>query len=169
MPSWNIGSKAGRVRLSIERAESSHWSLVLLKHVSVEEAASVGAVSSTSDSTILDVLSLSVGSADLWVEWTWEELLADAGRWLRVSTLALLWVGPSWWCNWGGGVRLSVAVGTSDDDLELLASLTGVGGGASVDGGTPECTLVVGQGVGVRAAKLSGWVQSWVTLDVDVE
>lgn len=111
LPSWNIAGDAGIVGLSKEGAVCSERLAVLLEHVGVEEAASVLAVATSSSGTVADVLSRSVGSAKLWVEWTREEVLLDAGGWVRVSTLvALLWVGPSWWGDWGGCVGLGVSV-----------------------------------------------------------
>lgn len=62
---------------------------------------------------------------------------------------------------------LVVAVAAGDDDVEVLAVLADVGSGLAGDAGSPESTLVVGDGwwVGARWA----WVHGWVALNVDVE
>lgn len=122
---------------------------------------------------------MSVGSADAWVVWTWEELGAEVvgtgidglARAVRRSGVARRGVRD-------GVVGLLVAVGARDDDLELLAPLAGVGGCGSLNAGAPESALVVGDGGWVWApvapdsggsAVVGAWVQARVAFDVDVE
>ena len=72
------------------------------------------------------------------------------------------------------GANLLVAVGSDDDDFEVLAHLAGIGGGVLVHAGTPERALEVGDGAGVGAVLALGLVatcgvEGWVALDVNVE
>lgn len=71
-------------------------------------------------------------------------------------------VGNGWGRRW-----LAVAVGSRDDDLELVAPLPAVGGGGGDDGGAVQRALDVGQGCWVGAAV--GGLDGWVALEVDVE
>lgn len=110
-----------------------------------------------------------VVAAESWVVWTGEELRAE------VVSLSL---GDGLAADVLGSVEtadllsllekgLVVAVAAGNDDVEVLTVLAGVGGGLAGDAGSPESTLVVGDGwwVGARWA----WVHGWVTLNVDVE
>lgn len=82
---------------------------------------------------------------------------------------------------WSGDAGLVVAVGGSDDDLELFTRRAGVGGSRRIDGRTPERALEVGLRWWVRAVLapdcLVAWVvgrvvvgrvERWITLGVAV-
>lgn len=60
-----------------------------------------------------------------------------------------------------------LTVRSGNDDLELIAELTGVGSGLRGDGGVVERALDGSCAWGVPAAW--AWDNSWVTLNVDIE
>lgn len=172
-----IGSLVAGVGLGEQGTVGTHWLSVLLQHVGVEELALEWRVVQElvdhlhppgDEGKVLRVLGGSIAGADSGVVWTGEESLSQAGVWVRVSlvsTTALLSWLPAWlWCRSGG---LGVSVGTGDDDLEISAHLTGVGGRFSSDARAPESTLVVGDRSWVWA--VGRWIHEWITLNVDVE
>jgi hypothetical protein len=133
LPSWKVGSLSGIVLLSEERAVCSKRLAVLLEHVSVEEVASVRAISASNSGTILDVLSLGKRGTKLRIVWTREELLLDASLWVRVGAGALCGLGTSGRGDGSGSVGLGISVGSSDENLEVSAGLASVGSGCAVN------------------------------------
>lgn len=103
-------------------------------------------------------LALLVGvvATDERVEWTREEFASQPVlRSINGLALAVFWLGVrnSWWCWWDRDVGLVVSVRGSDDDLELRASLAGVGCGGIVDAATPKRALEGCHGGGVGALR----------------
>lgn len=95
LPSREVSSLARIILLGEKRAVSTEWSTILLQHVSIEEVAVVRAVSTTGAGSVFDVLRLSVRCAQLWVEWSREEVVADAGVWVGVGARAVGCVAPA--------------------------------------------------------------------------
>lgn len=110
-----------------------------------------------------------VVAAESWVVWTGEELRAEEVGLSLGDGLAADVLGGVETADLLGLLEegLVVAVAAGDDDVEVLTVLAGVCGGLAGDAGSPESTLVVGDGwwVGARWA----WVHGWVALNVDVE
>lgn len=173
----DIKSLGARIRLSEQRAISTHWLSILLQDIRVEELALKWRIfqklieqsqPQRDERNILSILSKGISGAESGVIRTGEESLSQGGSWVRVSlgsTTALFGCCPTglgWGCDGFG-----VSVGTGNDDFEIVTHLTGVSGGCGIDAGSPEGTLVVCDGGWVGA--IIRWVDGWITFNVDIE
>jgi len=93
---------------------------------------------------VVVVLALGIGAADVDVEGAGEELGAHAVLGVVDGALGTLgWRAASWGSSGERVVRLLVAVGAGDDDMEVSAVTAKVVSGCGLDSRSPERALEV--------------------------
>ncbi len=156
------------VDLVVERAVGALGDTVLLDHVSVEGLAFAVPFAVTSVFLVILVLSLGIGAADVDIEGPGEEFAAHAVfRVIDGALGALGWRTTSWRSGGKGVVRLLVAVGARDDDVEVPTIATKVVSGSSLNARAPKGALEIGNRGWLRA--VGAGVQAGVTFDVEIE
>jgi len=167
-PPWLVAAAVRVVDLIVEHAVGALGDPVLLDHIGVERLALAVSRAVASVLLVVRVLGLGVGAADIDVEGAREEFGAHAMFGVINGALETLgWLATAWWGGGEGVVGFLVAVGASDDDVEVQTVATEVVGGGSLDARAPERALEVGDG-GYLGAVCAG-VEAGVTFDVEVE
>lgn len=143
-PPGLVTAAVGVVNFVIESAVSSLGDTVFLDHVRVEGLALAVSGVVASVLLVVVVLALGIGAADVDVEGAGEELGAHAVLGVVDGALGTLgWRAASWGSSGERIVRLLVAVGAGDDDMEVSAVTAKVVSGCGLDSRSPERALEV--------------------------
>lgn len=146
-PPGLVTAAVGVVDLVIERAVSSLGDTVFLDHVRVERLALAVSGVVASVFHVVVVLPLGIGAADVDVEGAGEELGAHAVLGVIDGALGTFgWRAASWGNCRERVVRLLVAVGAGDDDMEVSAVTAKVVRGCRLNSRSPERALEVRNG-----------------------
>ena len=167
-PTRLVAAAVGVINLVVQRAVRALGDTVLLDHVCVKGLALAVARLVTAVLLVVVILAQGVAAADVDVKGPWEELGAHTVLRVVDGALGALSRRSTAWRGGGEGiVGLFVAIGASDDNVEISAVATKVVSGSGLDAGAPERALEVCDRGGLGA--IGAGIQAWVALDVEVE